>query len=46
LAGAFQYAKTRGVKLGGPELAQVPDAAAKAIGANADPQAWNSRLVT
>ena len=33
---ALQRAKARGVKLGGPKLAQARKAAAKAIGVNAD----------
>ena len=38
---ALQRAKARGVKLGGPRLAQARKAAAKAIGANADRHAAN-----
>jgi DNA invertase Pin-like site-specific DNA recombinase len=38
---ALQRAKARGVKLGGPKLAQALKAAAKAIGVNADRHAAN-----
>jgi DNA invertase Pin-like site-specific DNA recombinase len=38
---ALQRAKARGVKLGGPKLAQARKAAAKAIGVNADRHAAN-----